>query len=73
MIIIIAFFLQITVASQCKVGDVVIFSGPPKIDQKLWPAHCIQESWGSNFHKDLIVSYTQISHSNTGHTGVMVM
>ena len=62
MIIIIAFFLQITVASQCKVGDVVIFSGPPKIDQKLWPAHCIQESWGSNFHKDLIVSYTQISH-----------
>ena len=26
------------------------------MDQKLWPAHCVQESWGSEFHKDLIVS-----------------
>merc|ERR1719362_2653455 len=25
------------------------------MDQKLWPAHCVQESWGSEFHKDLII------------------
>ena len=50
------FFLQITDASRTKVGDTVVFTGPPKTEQKLWPAHCIQESWGSEFHKDLIVS-----------------
>jgi len=37
------------------VGDTVVFTGPPKTEQKLWPAHCIQESWGSEFHKDLII------------------
>ena len=37
-------------------GDLVVFTGPPKCEQKLWPAHCVQESWGSEFHKDLIVS-----------------
>ena len=47
---------QKTVASQCTVGDTVVFTGPPKTEQKLWPGHCVQESWGSNFHKDLIVS-----------------
>ena len=51
-----SFFLQITDASRTKVGDTVVFTGPPKTEQKLWPAHCIQESWGSEFHKDLIVS-----------------
>jgi len=44
-----------TVASQCTVGDTVVFTGPPKTEQKLWPGHCVQESWGSNFHKDLII------------------
>ena len=48
----------ITDAGRTKVGDVVVFTGPPKTEQKLWPAHCIQESWGSEFHKDLIVSLT---------------
>ena len=47
----------ITDASRTKVGDTVVFTGPPKTEQKLWPAHCIQESWGSEFHKDLIVSF----------------
>ena len=46
----------ITDAGRTKVGDVVVFTGPPKTEQKLWPAHCIQESWGSEFHKDLIIS-----------------
>ena len=52
---------QITNASQCKLGDTVCFTGPPKCDQKLWPAHCVQESWGSEFHKDLIVSEIYIT------------
>ena len=37
-------------------GDLVVFTSPPKFEQKLWPAHCVQESWGLEFHKDLIVS-----------------
>ena len=48
--------LQITDPNRAKLGDTVCFTGPPKTDQKLWPAHCVQESWGSEFHKDLIVS-----------------
>ena len=55
---------QKTVASQCTVGDTVIFTGPPKTEQKLWPGHCVQESWGSNFHKDLIVSLISFYHLN---------
>ena len=53
----------ITDASRTKVGDTVVFTGPPKTEQKLWPAHCIQESWGSEFHKDLIVSFNFLTKS----------
>jgi len=46
-------------ASNCKLGDTVTFTSDVapnnKMDQKLWPAHCVQESWGSEFHKDLII------------------
>ena len=31
----------------------VVFKGPPKTSQTLWPRHCVQESDGANFHKDL--------------------
>ena len=31
----------------------VTFEGPPKMDQVLWPRHCVQESWGAELHKDL--------------------
>ncbi len=42
---------------QCKAveGDTVVFAGPPPTEQKLWPAHCIQGSWGSELHRDLKV------------------
>lgn len=33
--------------------DTVIFEGPPRIEQKMWPVHCIQGSWGSEIHPDL--------------------
>ena len=35
--------------------DEVIFKGPPKTKQKLWPRHCVQESEGAKLHKDLLV------------------
>ena len=39
--------------TKANVFDLVVFKGPPKTEQILWPAHCIQESWGADFHKDL--------------------
>merc|ERR1711981_265546 len=45
----------ITNPSKANLFDKVVFTGPPKTDQILWPRHCVQESWGSEFHKDLII------------------
>lgn len=39
--------------TKANVFDLVVFKGPPKTEQILWPAHCIQGSWGSDFHKEL--------------------
>lgn len=33
--------------------DTVIFAGPPPMKQRLWPKHCVQDTWGSELHKDL--------------------
>ena len=41
--------------AKANVFDLVVFEGPPKTEQILWPAHCRQESWGAEFHKDLII------------------
>ena len=27
--------------------------GPPRMEQVLWPRHCVQHSWGAELHKDL--------------------
>lgn len=40
-------------ADSAQVFDTVIFEGPPKMKQRLWPRHCVQDSWGSELHKDL--------------------
>ncbi|XP_071449344.1 uncharacterized protein Naam [Hetaerina americana] len=40
---------------EAKMFDTVVFEGPPQIRQKLWPRHCVQESWGAELHKDLKV------------------
>ena len=29
----------------------VTFEGPPRMEQVLWPRHCVQESWGAELHK----------------------
>ncbi len=46
---------QIQDPSQAKVFDTVIFEGPPVTEQKLWPAHAVQDTWGAELHKDLKV------------------
>lgn len=40
-------------ADSACVFDTVVFEGPPTIKQRLWPRHCVQDSWGSELHKDL--------------------
>ncbi|XP_025422322.1 uncharacterized protein LOC112692036 [Sipha flava] len=35
--------------------DTVVFEGSPKIKQRLWPKHCVQDSWGAQLYKDLKV------------------
>ncbi|KAL6420454.1 hypothetical protein ACFW04_014446 [Cataglyphis niger] len=36
-----------------QVYDTVTFQGPPLLKQRLWPRHCVQDSWGAELHKDL--------------------
>lgn len=43
-------------AENAKVLDEVEFKGPPKTVQKLWPRHCVRNTWGSELHSDLKVS-----------------
>ncbi|GBL92715.1 Nicotinamidase [Araneus ventricosus] len=38
-----------------KLFDTVLFHGPPKMEQKLWPKHCVSQSWGSELHQNLKV------------------
>ncbi|XP_063972257.1 uncharacterized protein LOC135160041 [Diachasmimorpha longicaudata] len=38
---------------EAKVYDSVTFKGPPPLKQRLWPRHCVQDSWGAELHKDL--------------------
>uniref|UniRef100_A0A1B6CXZ5 nicotinamidase n=1 Tax=Clastoptera arizonana TaxID=38151 RepID=A0A1B6CXZ5_9HEMI len=42
-------------AENAKLYDTVIFEGPPLMKQRLWPRHCVQDSWGAELHKDLKV------------------
>jgi len=39
-----------------KPFDVVVFEAHgkvPKMEQAMWPRHCVQETWGAELHKDL--------------------
>ena len=44
---------------QLQVLDIVEFPGPPKLNQTLWPDHCVQGSWGAQLHEDLKVRYSR--------------
>lgn len=52
-------------ADNAQVYDTVVFAGPPPMKQKLWPRHCVQDSWGSELHKDLKVSAVVVNGTNT--------
>lgn len=43
-------------AGAAAVNDTVIFAGPPPTEQRLWPKHCVQNTWGAELHKDLRVA-----------------
>ncbi|XP_012266788.2 nicotinamidase [Athalia rosae] len=40
---------------EAKVYDTVTFAGPPPLKQRLWPRHCVQDTWGAELHKDLLI------------------
>lgn len=40
-------------ADTAQVYDTVVFAGPPPMKQRMWPRHCVQDSWGAELHKDL--------------------
>jgi len=40
-------------ADNASVFDTVVFAGPPVYEQKLWPFHAVQDTWGSQLHEDL--------------------
>ncbi|XP_077983755.1 uncharacterized protein LOC144438550 [Glandiceps talaboti] len=42
-------------AEDAKMLDTVHFAGDPVIEQTLWPTHCVPDTWGAEFHKDLKV------------------
>ncbi|CAK1545379.1 unnamed protein product [Leptosia nina] len=42
-------------ADKAQAYDTVVFAGPPPMKQRLWPRHCVQDSWGAELHKDLKV------------------
>ncbi|ENN80273.1 hypothetical protein D910_12096, partial [Dendroctonus ponderosae] len=42
-------------AENAQTYDTVIFCGSPPQKQRLWPRHCVQDTWGSELHKDLKV------------------
>lgn len=46
--------MQVT-ADKAVSTDTVIFEGPPMMEQKLWPKHCVQQTWGAELHPDLKV------------------
>ncbi|KFM79542.1 Pyrazinamidase/nicotinamidase, partial [Stegodyphus mimosarum] len=45
---------------EAKIFDTVVFEGPPEIEQKLWPRHCVQKSWGSELHSELKIAENAI-------------
>ncbi|GJQ73440.1 hypothetical protein Trydic_g13801 [Trypoxylus dichotomus] len=42
-------------AKDARMFDTVVFKGSPPTKQILWPRHCVQNTWGSELHKDLII------------------
>ncbi|XP_075226775.1 nicotinamide amidase isoform X2 [Lycorma delicatula] len=46
---------SVVTAEEAQLYDTVVFEGPPLMKQRLWPRHCVQDSWGAELHKELKV------------------
>ncbi|CAK1594191.1 unnamed protein product [Parnassius mnemosyne] len=42
-------------ADKAQAYDTVVFAGPPPMRQRLWPRHCVQDTWGAELSNDLKV------------------
>jgi nicotinamidase-related amidase len=40
---------------EVRVYDTVTFKGSSTLKQRLWPRHCVQDTWGAELHKELKV------------------
>lgn len=41
--------------TEAKLFDTVLFDEDGRIEQKMWPVHCVQNSWGAELHPKLTV------------------
>ncbi|KAL4230997.1 hypothetical protein ACF0H5_011370 [Mactra antiquata] len=57
-------------ADDAKLYDTVEFEGPPRIEQKLWPKHCVSETWGAEIHPDLKIVENAVYVNKGCHPGV---
>lgn len=59
-----SFLIQLT-NDEAQVYDTVIFENENEdckpMEQKLWPRHCVQKTWGAELHEDLKVTISYIS------------
>ena len=46
--------------SDLKKGDIVYYKNHPDVPQKLWPQHCVQNTFGAQLYKDLFKSQNSI-------------
>ena len=47
-------------AEKAELYQTVVFSGPPRTEQVLWPRHCVQNTWGAEMHRDLKVELSEV-------------
>jgi nicotinamidase-related amidase len=47
-------------AAAARALDTVWLAGDPPVPQILWPAHCVQGTWGEQLHPDLVVAATDV-------------
>ncbi|XP_077866235.1 nicotinamidase-like [Saccoglossus kowalevskii] len=57
-------------SEDAKLFDVVRFAGPPVTEQKLWPTHCVQNSVGAEYHKDLKIVDNSFNISKGSHSNI---
>ncbi|CAL8117369.1 unnamed protein product [Orchesella dallaii] len=44
---------SVKTGEEASLFDTVVFEGPPVMEQKLWPRHCVQNTWGAKIHENI--------------------